>query len=78
MLSHKPHLKRNLTPSTPVAVQEEEVVEVKQQQEPDKDTLAQGESAWREVKKRIKFYLEPILEAFGDHRLIYASGFPCM
>ncbi|PLW14534.1 hypothetical protein PCANC_12973 [Puccinia coronata f. sp. avenae] len=76
MLSHKPHLKRNLTPSTPVAVQEEEVVEVKQQQEPDKDTLAQGESAWREVKKRIKFYLEPILEAFGDHRLIYASGFP--
>ncbi|EFP90842.2 hypothetical protein PGT21_037144 [Puccinia graminis f. sp. tritici] len=71
--SHRPNPRRDLEPSTPVAVHEDEDGG---KQETDRDALAQGESAWREVKKRIKFYLEPILEAFGDHRLIYASGFP--
>ncbi|CAH7672326.1 hypothetical protein BY996DRAFT_6431618 [Phakopsora pachyrhizi] len=37
---------------------------------------AQGDLAWREVKKRMKFYLEPILEAFGDHRIMYSSDYP--
>ncbi|POV94982.1 hypothetical protein PSHT_15903 [Puccinia striiformis] len=76
---HKPnnsHL--DLGPSTPVAVDEDEDATKQDNDNKDKDkgSCAQGESAWREVKKRIKFYLEPILEAFGDHRLIYASGFP--
>lgn len=37
---------------------------------------ADGDTAWREVKKRVKFYLEPILEAFGDFRIMYSSDFP--
>ncbi|KAG0150880.1 hypothetical protein CROQUDRAFT_668230 [Cronartium quercuum f. sp. fusiforme G11] len=37
---------------------------------------SEGEIAWRELKKRMKFYLEPILEAFGDHRIMYSSDFP--
>jgi len=71
--SHKPHSNQFLETATPVAIHEDQL---EGKQETNKDAIAQGESAWREVKKRIKFYLEPILEAFGDHRLIYASGFP--
>ncbi|KAH9811779.1 hypothetical protein DFH28DRAFT_980466 [Melampsora americana] len=36
----------------------------------------ENEVAWKEIKKRMKFYLEPILEAFGDHRIMYSSDFP--
>lgn len=32
--------------------------------------------AYKELKKSIKVYLEPALEAFGDHRLVYGSDFP--
>ncbi|OAV90476.1 hypothetical protein PTTG_08752 [Puccinia triticina 1-1 BBBD Race 1] len=70
---HKRNPRPDLEPSTPVAVHEDEE---NGKREDERDAVAQGEAAWREVKKRIKFYLEPILEAFGDHRLIYASGFP--
>lgn len=62
-----------LEPSTPLAVH---TFDEDGQNGFDRQTVAQAESAWREVKKRIKFYLEPILEAFGDHRIVYASGFP--
>ncbi|EGG03332.1 uncharacterized protein MELLADRAFT_56941 [Melampsora larici-populina 98AG31] len=36
----------------------------------------ESDLAWKEIKKRMKFYLEPILEAFGDHRIMYSSDFP--
>lgn len=50
--------------------------ETTQTEETSSTDRADGDLAWRELKKRMKFYLEPILEAFGDHRIMYSSDFP--